>query len=84
MRLSAVAAARLMACLAASVLVACNRGASADTATPPATSASALPPGVVQLEPPEMNQISVDTVRVRSQRVVATLPHRLPDSRIAQ
>jgi membrane fusion protein, heavy metal efflux system len=53
----------------------CNKGASADT---PATSTtSSLPPGVVQLEPPEMAQISVDTVRVRTQRVVATLPAQL-------
>jgi membrane fusion protein, heavy metal efflux system len=54
----------------------CNKGASADTPAPSSTTTS-LPPGVVQLEPPEMGQISVDTVRVRTQRVVATLPAQL-------
>src|SRR3984957_2690633 len=55
--------------------LACNKGASADT--PAATTTAALPPGVVQLEPPEMAQISIDTVRVRTQRVIATLPAQL-------
>jgi cobalt-zinc-cadmium efflux system membrane fusion protein len=68
---------RLAILLAAVVVpVACNQHASADT--PPTSSTTAgLPPGVVQLEPPEMAQISVDTVRPRTQRVVATLPAQL-------
>src|SRR5579862_4381812 len=53
----------------------CNKGASADT--PPAAAGPRLPPGTVQLEPPEMSAISIDTVRERKQRVVATLPAQL-------
>jgi membrane fusion protein, heavy metal efflux system len=70
------AAMLVFALVAALAPVACNKGASADTTHPPSTT-SALPPGVVQLEPPEMNQIAVDTVHVRTQRVVATLPAQL-------
>jgi membrane fusion protein, heavy metal efflux system len=65
-----------MLVVGAVILTACNKGASADT-TPASSTTSALPPGVVQLEPPEMSQISIDTVRVRTQRVVATLPAQL-------
>lgn len=61
--------------LALAVPVACNKGASADT--PPATAGPQLPPGTVQLEPPEMAALSIDTVRERKQRVVATLPAQL-------
>jgi membrane fusion protein, heavy metal efflux system len=50
-----------------------SKGASADT--PPST--PQLPPGTVLLEPPEMAALSVDTVRERKQRVVATLPAQL-------
>jgi cobalt-zinc-cadmium efflux system membrane fusion protein len=61
--------------LLAALPAGCNKGASADT---PATSVGQrLPPGTVQLEPPEMAAISVDTVRERKQRVVATLPAQL-------
>jgi cobalt-zinc-cadmium efflux system membrane fusion protein len=68
-------AAMLVALLSALPL-GCNKHASADA--PAATSTTtALPPGVVQLEPPEMAEITVDTVRVRTQRVVATLPAEL-------
>jgi cobalt-zinc-cadmium efflux system membrane fusion protein len=56
--------------------VGCTKGASGDAPAAGSTTAS-LPPGVVQLEPPEMGQITVDTVRVRTQRVVATLPAEL-------
>jgi cobalt-zinc-cadmium efflux system membrane fusion protein len=68
-------AAMLLVVLSVAAPVGCNKSAGA-----PATAAStttALPPGVVQLEPPEMSQITVDTVRVRTQRVVATLPAQL-------
>jgi cobalt-zinc-cadmium efflux system membrane fusion protein len=61
--------------LALAVPLACNKGASADT--PPAGAGSPLPPGTVQLEPPEMSALSIDTVRERKQRVVATLPAQL-------
>jgi membrane fusion protein, heavy metal efflux system len=53
------------------ILAGCGKGVSADT-TPAA--APPLPPNEVQLEPPEMQSVTVDTVRVRTQRVVATLP----------
>jgi len=52
----------------------CSKGAAGDTPAPPARH---LPPGEVQLEPPEMTSISVDTVRARTQHVVATLPAQL-------
>jgi cobalt-zinc-cadmium efflux system membrane fusion protein len=55
--------------------IGCNKGASADT--PPSSSTPPLPPGTVQLEPPEMAALSIDTVRERKQRVVATLPAQL-------
>ena len=61
--------------LALAVPVACNKGASADT--PPANAGPQLPPGTVQLEPPEMQALSIDTVRERKQRVVAMLPAQL-------
>lgn len=53
----------------------CDKGASADTPAKPAV--PILAPGEVQLEPPEMQSITVDTVRVRTQHVVATLPAQL-------
>src|SRR5579864_553070 len=53
----------------------CNKGASADT--PPSSTTPQLPPGAVQLEPPEMTALTIDTVRERKQRVVATLPAQL-------
>jgi len=53
----------------------CNKGASADT--PPSSTTTQLPPGTVLLEPPEMSAITIDTVRERKQRVVATLPAQL-------
>ena len=66
---------RLWLGLALAAPVACNKGASADTAasSPPPQ----LPAGTVVLEPPEMSALSIDTVRERKQRVVATLPAQL-------
>jgi membrane fusion protein, heavy metal efflux system len=66
---------RLWLAFALAIPVACNKGASADT--PPAGAGPQLPPGTVQLEPPEMSALSIDTVRERKQRVVATLPAQL-------
>lgn len=66
---------RLWLVVALTVPLACNKGAAGDT--PPASTASPLPPGTVQLEPPEMSALSIDTVRERKQRVVATLPAQL-------
>jgi membrane fusion protein, heavy metal efflux system len=72
---------RFAAALAAATLIplvqGCNKGASADMPATPAAATPALPPGEVQLEPPEMDAITVDTVRVRTQHVVATLPAQL-------
>jgi cobalt-zinc-cadmium efflux system membrane fusion protein len=61
---------------AAAFATACSRAPASDAAasTP---AAAGLAPGEVQLEPPEMQSISVDTVRSRSRRVVATLPAQL-------
>jgi cobalt-zinc-cadmium efflux system membrane fusion protein len=66
---------RLWLGLALAAPLACNKGASADTAasSPPPQ----LPAGTVVLEPPEMSALSIDTVRERKQRVVATLPAQL-------
>ena len=66
---------RLWLVVALTVPLACNKGAAGDT--PPVSTASPLPPGTVQLEPPEMSALSIDTVRERKQRVVATLPAQL-------
>jgi cobalt-zinc-cadmium efflux system membrane fusion protein len=66
---------RLWLGLALAVPVACNKGASADT--PSSSTTPQLPAGTVQLEPPEMSALSIDTVRERKQRVVATLPAQL-------
>jgi membrane fusion protein, heavy metal efflux system len=62
-------------CLALLLPLGCGKGAAGDT--PPPAGAQPLPPGVVQLEPPEMSAISVDTVKERKQHVVATLPAQL-------
>jgi membrane fusion protein, heavy metal efflux system len=70
-----MSARRLWLIVALAIPMGCNKGASADT--PPASTAPALPPGTVQLEPPEMSSLSIDTARERKERVVATLPAQL-------